>query len=65
MLPVLPTQTCAVINSHQCSSSRLLCAFAVLWLLGQDVIFHAMLIAGIWGYLRRANCCGIAVLMLR
>lgn len=58
-------QTCAVINSYQCSSTCLLPAFAMLCLLVGDAIFHAMLIARIWGYLRQANCCGITVFMLR
>lgn len=53
-----------IINTYQCSSTCLLSAFVMLWLLVWDTIIHAMLIAGIWGYLCQANCCGIAVFML-
>lgn len=56
----IQTSTSLITTSQGC----LLSLLAVPYLLVRDSIIHAMLIAGILGYLCQANCCGIAVFML-
>lgn len=56
----IQTSTSLITTSQGC----LLSLLAVPYLLVRDSIIHAMLIAGILGYLCQANCCGIAAFML-